>query len=153
MLLRITRGMPRIRGFGYLTLRFLKPLCCDPNGGSYILPIWPRIRMLVDPWDCIEGVLALLPQYYDSWELAAVAQNLPEGGTFVDVGANVGAYSLWAARHGGLNANVIAIEPAPDNYARLCHNVELNGLARIIHEGTESGSLGGVCALRMVVAA
>jgi len=26
-------------------------------------------------------------------------------------------------------------------------------LARIIHEGTESGSLGGVCALRMVVAA
>jgi len=26
-------------------------------------------------------------------------------------------------------------------------------LTRIIHEGTESGSLGGVCALRMVVAA
>jgi hypothetical protein len=26
-------------------------------------------------------------------------------------------------------------------------------LSRIIHEGTESGSLGGVCALRMVVAA
>ena len=39
--------------------------------------------------------------------------------------------------------------------------VEYNGeirvhnslLTRIIHEGTESGSLGGVCALRMVVAA
>jgi hypothetical protein len=31
--------------------------------------------------------------------------------------------------------------------------VTVSLLARIIHEGTESGSLGGVCALRMVVAA
>jgi hypothetical protein len=33
-----------------------------------------------------------------------------------------------------------------------CGSALNNTLARIIHEGTDSGSLGGVCALRMVVA-
>ena len=45
----------------------------------------------------------------------------------------------------------IASAPSPGTYnANLIDGIHL---ARIIHEGTESGSLGGVCALRMVVAA
>jgi FkbM family methyltransferase len=43
---------------------------------------------------------------------------------FLDVGANVGSYTIWA---GELGAQVIALEPAPDTYALLLENINLNG--------------------------
>jgi FkbM family methyltransferase len=49
---------------------------------------------------------------------------LRNGGLFVDVGANVGTYTLWAAE---LGAEVIALEPAPDTFALLRENIALNG--------------------------
>ena len=49
---------------------------------------------------------------------------LRDGGLFVDVGANVGTYTIWAAE---LGAEVIAIEPAADTFALLEENVALNG--------------------------
>jgi FkbM family methyltransferase len=46
------------------------------------------------------------------------------GDLFIDVGANVGSYSILA---GDLGAHVIALEPAPDTFALLAENVRLNG--------------------------
>ena len=66
--------------------------------------------MCVDFWDAIEGTLALLPQYYDSWELDQVRRHLPPSGTFVDLGANIGAYALWAAHCVGPQGKVLAVE-------------------------------------------
>ena len=43
---------------------------------------------------------------------------------FVDVGANIGSYSIWAAE---LGAEVLALEPAEDTYAALEANVKMNG--------------------------
>jgi len=51
---------------------------------------------------------------------------LREGGTFVDVGANVGGYSVRACKMG---AKVIAIEPDPDNCRVINLNMELNHLS------------------------
>jgi FkbM family methyltransferase len=45
------------------------------------------------------------------------------GGLFVDVGANVGTYTLWAAE---LGAEVIALEPAADTFGLLLENIALN---------------------------
>jgi FkbM family methyltransferase len=45
---------------------------------------------------------------------------------FIDIGANVGMYSIWAARVAG--ARVIAFEPEAQNYALLCRNIALNDL-------------------------
>jgi len=50
-------------------------------------------------------------------------QVLGPGDLFVDVGANVGSYSIWAAE---LGADVIALEPAEDSFALLEGNVALN---------------------------
>jgi FkbM family methyltransferase len=46
----------------------------------------------------------------------------------VDAGANVGFFTLLAARQ-ARNCKVVAIEPAPESYRRLVENVEKNGLA------------------------
>jgi FkbM family methyltransferase len=49
---------------------------------------------------------------------------LRRGHLFVDVGANVGSYTIWAA---DLGAEVIALEPAEDTFALLMDNIGLNG--------------------------
>lgn len=48
------------------------------------------------------------------------------GEILYDVGANVGAYSLVAAMHGGGNVRVFAFEPSFATYYELCRNVILN---------------------------
>lgn len=57
--------------------------------------------------------------------VAWIEQNLRGGDVLFDVGANVGAYSLVAAKHGS-GARVFAFEPAFANFAQLCRNVVLN---------------------------
>jgi FkbM family methyltransferase len=49
---------------------------------------------------------------------------LQPGHLFIDVGANVGSYTIWAAE---LGADVIALEPAEDTFMLLMENVALNG--------------------------
>ena len=53
--------------------------------------------------------------------------------TFVDVGANVGAYSLNIAnQYRDLNVKVIAIEAHLENYRALCRNIQCNNFEKII---------------------
>ena len=56
-----------------------------------------------------------------------IEEFVKEGDTFYDVGANVGAYSLVAAKAIRGNVKVYAFEPAFPNFAQLCHNIYLNG--------------------------
>lgn len=51
---------------------------------------------------------------------------LAAGEVLVDVGANVGMYTIWAAKTRG--ARVFAFEPEAQNYALLNRNIALNGL-------------------------
>jgi FkbM family methyltransferase len=67
-------------------------------------------------------------------------RRLRPGDLFIDVGANVGTYSVLCASVG---AQVIAIEPAPDTAALLRENNELNGGTIEIIEaavGSEAGT-------------
>ena len=54
-----------------------------------------------------------------------IAEFVP-GDVLVDVGANVGMYSLWAAKTRG--AGVYAFEPEAQNYALLNRNIALNNV-------------------------
>ena len=70
---------------------------------------------------------------------------LRPGDIFIDVGANVGLYTLWAADRG---AAVIAFEPSPPAADRLRRNLHLNSYDVELHEvalGAEAGwaSFGG----------
>jgi FkbM family methyltransferase len=57
-------------------------------------------------------------------EMLVWRRALRNGGLFVDVGANVGTYAIWAAE---LGAQVIALEPAADTFSLLEENIALNG--------------------------
>jgi FkbM family methyltransferase len=65
---------------------------------------------------------ALLNADYNIEELDFLRAHTPDGGVFVDVGANAGTYALPLARHVGPNGRVIAVEPHPVMVARLAFN-------------------------------
>jgi FkbM family methyltransferase len=50
------------------------------------------------------------------------------GMTCVDVGANIGIFTLQMARHVGPSGRVFAFEPVPDFFQRLSHHVAINNL-------------------------
>jgi FkbM family methyltransferase len=52
-----------------------------------------------------------------------------DGEQWIDIGANVGAFSVWAAASG---AKVIAFEPDTESAELARHNVALNGLSRYV---------------------
>lgn len=57
---------------------------------------------------------------------------LREGDWFIDVGANVGFFTVIAARLAGPGGGVIAFEPEEGNVRRLDENVRLNHLSNVI---------------------
>jgi FkbM family methyltransferase len=74
---------------------------------------------------------ALFNPDYNREELDFLRANLPRGGVFVDVGANVGTYALALASQVGTNGTVIAIEPHPVIHARLAFNRTASNFAQV----------------------
>jgi FkbM family methyltransferase len=68
---------------------------------------------------------------YEPAESYVVSKLLKPGMTFIDAGANVGQYTLLAARAVGPSGKVIAFEPVPSNYERVCRHVSENGLNNV----------------------
>jgi FkbM family methyltransferase len=60
-----------------------------------------------------------------------LSSNVKAGNVFYDVGANVGFFSLLAARLIGPHGNVISFEPLPENLRSLRANVERNRFANV----------------------
>jgi FkbM family methyltransferase len=69
--------------------------------------------------------------------------HIPEGGVFVDVGANVGTYALAIARHVGAGGKVIAIEPHPITCERFAFNRDASGLPQVKLVAAAAGACEG----------
>ena len=71
----------------------------------------------------------------DNWEpveTAFIQEHLPTGGVFVDIGANIGWFSIKAAEKVGPAGHVYAFEPRPDSCAALRRSVAENGFDQIV---------------------
>lgn len=66
------------------------------------------------------------PWRYDRKELSELTKALPEDGVFVDIGANVGLYTLFAAKKLTENGTILAFEPNPSTLERLKINLQAN---------------------------
>ncbi|HEY7640765.1 MAG TPA: FkbM family methyltransferase, partial [Steroidobacteraceae bacterium] len=70
--------------------------------------------------------------YFGLWEpnlSAWLVSRLAPGDVFVDVGANVGYFTLLAARRVGPSGSVVAVEAMPAIYQHLLRHVRSNALA------------------------
>ncbi|MEM9268183.1 MAG: FkbM family methyltransferase [Pseudomonadota bacterium] len=66
-------------------------------------------------------------RFYEEPLLQRIAPMIPEGGTFVDVGANVGNHAIYAALVAGAG-RIVPFEPNPAAFEILLANIILNGL-------------------------
>jgi FkbM family methyltransferase len=105
----IKRGRTRLRGAASAYLV-----------GKLPFGAWVRVSGVVDAeWGFLQG------GGREDDTTAVLRSLLHPGAVFVDVGANVGYFTLLAAK---LGADVIAYEPTPSVFRRLAENVELNSL-------------------------
>lgn len=58
-------------------------------------------------------------------------QNLRDRDVYIDIGANIGVYALYAAKIRPLS-RIFAFEPAAQNFSRLCQNIALNAAGNIM---------------------
>src|SRR5262249_29206299 len=69
---------------------------------------------------------------YEPFETELIQSLIHEGDTVLDIGANIGYYTLIFARRVGTAGRVFAFEPDPENFALLKSNVEANGYKNVV---------------------
>jgi FkbM family methyltransferase len=86
-------------------------------------------RMELDLIDHIQRMV--FPGAYERWETRVVRRLLRPGMCFVDVGANVGYFTLLAARRVGPTGQVFAVEPSTYAADQLSRTILANAIPNI----------------------
>lgn len=84
-----------------------------------------------DPADELVSKYIHEHHYWELHESTTILDTLKEGNTFVDIGANIGYYSVIAAEKVGKNGKVFSFEPDPKNFSLLKENAAINHYVNI----------------------
>lgn len=105
----------------------------DPNHGKVYAGVTTRppkdvsVSVHNEEYDKVRYSLFSSGRYYEeelrSW-FQEVLEKSPKNGWVMDVGANIGYFTLVAA---GFGQNVLSFEPNPANVLRCCQSLQLNG--------------------------
>lgn len=68
---------------------------------------------------------------FEQTEISFIKKFLRKGDVFIDIGANIGLFSLHASKILGDTGKIYAIEPTPDTFDRLKQNIKLNKFENI----------------------
>jgi FkbM family methyltransferase len=118
---RITRFFPREKGFYQLRTFYQRFL---PQGFLIRTAFDGDLVLDLDLKDNLGLYLWHFPDHYEKKEIAKFCSFITAGCVVLDLGANVGLYTILAAKRG---AQVFAIEADPLNATLLRHHVQLNG--------------------------
>lgn len=109
------------------------------------VPNIPGLKMFLHPNDSVITYRILAGKVWEPNETHWVSRFVRPGDVFVDIGANVGYYTLVASRLVGDTGHVYAFEPDPIAFSILERNVALNGITNVTLEqkavSNEKGSI------------
>ena len=88
--------------------------------------------MYIDTRDLAIARHLLTEGAWEPYETELMKQSIKPDMTFVDVGANIGYYTLLAARLLSGTGKVVAIEPDPGNFRLLSRSVQANAYTNVI---------------------
>ncbi|MBK9263353.1 MAG: FkbM family methyltransferase [Polyangiaceae bacterium] len=103
------------------------------NISPLFLRVWPGCEMAV--WDRSDHITAWVLHEQGRWfesEMTMLPRLLEPGATFVDVGANVGVYSIAAAHFVGPTGRVVAFEPTEEARSLLEASARRNGFEWLV---------------------
>jgi FkbM family methyltransferase len=92
--------------------------------GLHRLPLFNKVFLVL---------YSVYKQYIEAGPVDGLRQFVPAGSLVVDVGANVGFFTLRFAQWVGESGNVIAIEPEDQNYRSLLAALAREGLLDRVH--------------------
>lgn len=122
-----------VKGIRKLSLMLPKWLLPNPkNTPAYILETIHGFKLHINP-ALDNGVELSLHETgtYEKGILVYLLSILKKGDCFVDVGANIGIMSIFAAECVGREGKILAFEAHPKTAILLQENIELNGLKNI----------------------
>ena len=89
-------------------------------------------RFRLHPYNNVcEKRILFSPRDFDEPERDFLIARLTERFVFLDIGANIGGYSLAVAAAAGPKARIIAVEPQPEIFDRLTYNIGANPFGTI----------------------
>jgi FkbM family methyltransferase len=141
---RITRHLPYCRGLPSLLQRFYRVVLPKRELHLSVDDFDDDLKLRnLDVRDTAGINMWHRPEYYDKNQRKLFCDSIKPGSVVLDVGANIGLYTLLAAKRG---ARVFAIEADPRNLESLRLHVHLNGFDdRVtifpIAVGVEQGSV------------
>jgi len=86
-------------------------------------------KMFLDPSDSLH---LSVTSAYEPLETSLIDQLIRPGDTVLDIGANIGYYTLLFAKLVGERGRVFAFEPEPENFKLLKKNVALSGYHNVV---------------------
>jgi FkbM family methyltransferase len=126
-------GLPGLSAVSRHTFTAFQKLLATRGGTLRLVPLRRGVRMKLPIQDFCGG-LYFNPHSFEPRTAAFVVANLRHGDVFVDVGANLGFYTLIAAsvlrQKGG--GHVLAFEPNPPVRGLLAESVRLSGLEAFV---------------------
>ena len=105
------------------------------------------LTFYLNPRDSFLTQLVLTSGAYEPEETRLFRSKCRPGDTIIDVGANVGWYTIIASKLVGKNGSVIAFEPDPENFALLKRNTLANGCDNVILEQKALSNASGTLTL------
>jgi FkbM family methyltransferase len=138
---------PIQRGKGILLRRIVTPLL-PPADTEFDLPVPGAARVGLRYRETL-GLSSLLYGTFELAELNFVSQYLRPGDKAMDIGANVGIFSVVMGVTVGTLGRVFAFEPVPANISRLESNLRKNGLGNVQVFPLALGMFDGQMMLRM----
>jgi FkbM family methyltransferase len=116
----------RNRGLDRILALIARKLAILLQPGPYDVEI-QGLKLRLYPRDNVgERKFLFMPGWFDPAERALIERELPPDGVFVDIGANVGLYTLWAGRKLGAGGRLLAFEPQAEALRRLKANLSFN---------------------------
>ena len=116
-----------IRQFDFPRKAGLLHLIC-PRVGEKEIDLY-GYKITLDLSDYIQRSVYL--NVFEPYESNLIKNYLKPGMTFIDVGANIGYFTLMGATLVGREGNVIAFEPSPYAYRRLENTVNKNNISQV----------------------
>src|SRR5215510_12901685 len=95
---------------------------------TFVTRLQPGVRMRL--YGDSELCRLIYCRSFETTERAFLNHCLRPGDVFVDVGANIGLFTLIAASRVGPAGRVVAFEPTGVTYTRLIYNARLNGFSK-----------------------
>ncbi len=98
---------------------------------AFDVVVWGLRLRLLPRGNISEAKVLFTPQFFDRAELDWLASHLSPRGTFIDIGANAGAYSFAMRSRFGTGIRILAVEPDPEMRRRIAFNLASNDIQNI----------------------